>query len=133
MMDPKKKNIAFFYPETTKNWKKINLPKVLNNEQFHENNFVRPHKKGKDAGTDFFDNWSSSNSRIYDLFKGTNWKPRKHKRKVIKPEHNTEDNFKNCGCGCWYSLCLPPFEEKERFVYYEGLYSLILLFNKHRK
>jgi hypothetical protein len=118
--------------ENKKGWKKLSYPNVKNFGMFHDSNFVRPHK-GKDAGIDFFDCWNNSNSRIYDLFTGSgDWRQRKHKRKVIKPEHNTEDYCKNCGCGCWHSLNLPPFEEKERFIYYEGLYSLILLFNKYR-
>ena len=133
MMDPKKNHIAFFYPETTKNWKKLNLPKVKDTDMLHDAYFVRPHR-GKDAGTDFFDDWTSSTSRIYDLFQSSkDWKPRKHKRKVIKPEHTTDDNYKYRGCGDWYFVCLPPFEMKEMFVRYENLFSLILLFNKHRK
>ena len=120
-------------PQNIKGWKPIKQIKNIESfKEYHERNFVRPHK-GKDAGTDFFDVWKNSTTRIYDLFQSSNiWKNRKHKRKVSKPEMTTEDNYLYCGCGCWFAVNLPPYEKKEMFKHHVNLYSLILLFEKFR-
>ena len=122
----------WLYPQSKKGWKPKRKQNVEDSNSYHERNFVRPHKAGNDAGTDFFEYWKNSNTRIYDLNYVSIWKNRKHKRKVAKPEMTTEDNYLYCGCGCWYAVNLPPFEKRNLFVHYENIFSLILLFDKFR-